>query len=41
MKLLATYWYEHRSAVMTGENASEGPLGWRALTAPWRRIALC
>jgi uncharacterized phiE125 gp8 family phage protein len=39
--LLATHWYEHRSAVVMGESPSANPEGWRALVAPWRRMALC
>jgi uncharacterized phiE125 gp8 family phage protein len=41
IRLLVTHWYEHRSAVGDGETASETPLGWRTLVAPYRRLALC
>ena len=41
VRLLATHWYEHRSAVVMGDMPSSNPLGWRELVAPYRRLLLC
>jgi uncharacterized phiE125 gp8 family phage protein len=41
MLMLITHWFEHRSAVAVGDVPAETPLGWRALAAPYRRMALC
>jgi uncharacterized phiE125 gp8 family phage protein len=41
IRLLVTHWYENRSAVVLGEDASATPLGFRELVAPYRRMALC
>lgn len=41
IRLLVTHWYEHRAAVVAEGSVSEAPLGWRALVAPYRRLALC
>jgi uncharacterized phiE125 gp8 family phage protein len=39
--LLVAHWYEHRSAVTDGDDATATPLGVRALVAPYRRMTLC
>jgi len=41
IRLLVTHWFEHRAAAMEGEGAGPTPLGYRALVAPYRRLALC
>ena len=41
IRLLVTHWYENRSAVVLGDDASATPLGYRELVAPYRRMALC
>ena len=39
--MLATHWYEHRSAVNDSDDATRTPLAYRELIAPFRRMALC
>jgi uncharacterized phiE125 gp8 family phage protein len=41
MRLLVTHWYEHRSAVVLGDDPTAMPLGYGELVAPYRRLALC
>ena len=41
IRLLVTHWYEHRSAVTSGDAATILPLGCRELVAPYRRLFLC
>ena len=41
IRLLVTHWYEHRSAVVLGDEPAATPLGYRELVAPYRRMALC
>ena len=41
IRLLVTHWYEHRSAVMSGEAVTAVPLGYRELVSPYRRLLLC
>jgi uncharacterized phiE125 gp8 family phage protein len=41
VRLLVTYWYEHRSAVVIGDMAANAPRGFSELVAPYRKVALC
>ena len=41
MLMLAAHWFEHRSAVAVGDVPEPVPAGVAALTAPYRRMALC
>lgn len=41
IRMLVTHWFEHRSAVTLGDIAVATPSGYRALVAPYRRMALC
>ncbi len=39
--MLVTHWFEHRSAVVSGDGLAPTPAGVQTLTAPWRRVGLC
>ena len=39
--MLATHWFEHRSAVTDIDDGARTPLGYRELVAPYRRMTLC
>ncbi len=39
--MLATHWFEHRSAVTDTDDGARTPLGYRELVAPYRRMTLC
>ena len=41
IRLLVTHWYENRGAVALGDRPGAVPLGYEALVAPYRRMALC
>ena len=40
IRMLVAHWYENRSPAMSSDRPVEGPAGWRALIAPYRRMRL-
>ncbi|MGQ7792922.1 head-tail connector protein [Faunimonas sp. B44] len=40
IRMLVAHWYENRSPAMSSDRPLEGPAGWRALIAPYRRMRL-